>query len=81
VSPAKASPALPDDLSMDLVRPASVVPDRADGQPDIHVFGAGKGLTIVEGLDRSQFIKIVFHKRGELTEVLLPLLPAFHWEP
>ena len=59
-----------DDLSMDLVRPPSVVPNRADGQLDIHIFGAGKGLTTVEGLDCSQFIEILFHERGELAEVL-----------
>lgn len=55
---------------MDLVRPASIVPDRADGQLDIHIFGASKRLSTVEGLDRSQFIEILFHERGELAEVL-----------
>ena len=55
---------------MDLVCPAGVVPDRTDGQLDIHIFGASKGLATVEGLDRSQFIAILFHEIGELAEVL-----------
>lgn len=40
-----------DDLSIDLVHPAGVVPDRADGQL---IFGDNKGLATVRGLDRGQ---------------------------
>lgn len=50
---------------------ACVVPDRADGQLDIHIFfGASKGLSTVEDLDCGQFIEILFHERGELAEML-----------
>jgi hypothetical protein len=59
-----------DDLSMDLVCPACVVPDRADRQLEVHSFGGSKSLAGVESLDRSQFIEVLFHEVGEPVEVL-----------
>jgi hypothetical protein len=59
-----------DDLPVDLVRPTSVIPERADRQPEVHSFSAGEGLASVESLDRSQFIEVLFHEVGKLVEEL-----------
>ena len=54
---------------MNLVRPASVIPERANRQLEVHSFGASEGLASVESLDRGQFIKVLFHEVGKLVEV------------
>lgn len=57
-----------DYLPMDLVRPASVVPDCADGQWNVHRLSAVESLAIVEGLDRCKFVGVLVHEVGKFVE-------------
>jgi hypothetical protein len=63
-----------DDLTLDLVCPATVVPQAASGGRDIDALGHTKGLSVVESLNSSEQVGIFFEKVGELHEKLSTVL-------
>lgn len=57
-----------DNLPVDFVRPASVVPDCADGQWNVHGPSAVESFAIVEGLDRCKLVGVLVHEVGKFVE-------------
>ena len=58
-----------DGLSVDLVRPAGEVPERADRYGDVKFSGAHEDLAVVECLKGGQFVDMLLKEVGELVEV------------
>lgn len=72
-----------DDLALDLVCPAAVVPQAASAHADVHL-RHGDGLAVVERLNRSEQVKVLLEQVGEvhkqLATVLWGLLPPWALE-
>lgn len=58
-----------DGLALDLVGPATVVPQAAGGSSHI-ALGHGDGLSVVQRLDGSQLVEVGLHQLGQLDEQL-----------
>lgn len=61
-------------LTLDLVGPASVVPQATCGGRDIDILGHGEGLTIVKSLDSGEKVGILEEKVGKLDKKLSTVL-------
>jgi len=68
-----------DDLSVDLVRPAAVVPQASSGHRHIGS-GQSQGLSVVERLDRRELGNVLLEEVGKLAEEL-PALGRLHFGP
>ena len=62
-----------DNLSLDLVGPASVVSQAASNHADVN-FCHADGLTIVEGLDSGQEVCVLLDQVGKVDQQLAPVL-------
>jgi len=71
------------DLALDLVRPATVVPQSTDTHADVDL-GHGDGLAIVERLNRGEQVEVLLEQIGELHKksaaVLRGLFPPWAFE-
>ena len=64
------------DLALDLVCPATVVPQAANTHADVDL-GHGDGLAVVERLDGSEQVKVLLEQVGELHEKSATVLRGF----
>jgi hypothetical protein len=62
-----------DNLALDLVGPAGIVPQTANASTDVS-FGHGNGLSIIQRLASGEFVEILLEEVGELVEQLPALL-------
>ena len=63
-----------DDLTLDLVGPASVVPQATSGSGNINVLGHGEGLAVVESLDSGEKVGILEEQVSKLDQKLATVL-------
>jgi hypothetical protein len=61
-------------LTLDLVGPASVVPQATSGSGNVNVLGHGESLAIVESLDSGKEVDVLQEEVGKLNEKLSAVL-------